>query len=158
QRELDALAFSVLLSFGAMQWTDWYETTRTRRGKLGLGTGTFSETVKRLTAEGRVQVDKDGCYQVVLDAVEDDVGLSPDTNAAAVEPKRCPEVVPEVSPRSRLPVALQEAMAEIEKLRAENKQLLDWITGESDALTCLQAIYQSPASSEHTRIKAATGA
>jgi hypothetical protein len=49
-------------------------------------------------------------------------------------------------------------MAEIAKLRAENKQLLDWITGESDALTTLQSIYQSPASSEHTRIKAATGA
>jgi hypothetical protein len=44
-------------------------------------------------------------------------------------------------------------MAEIEKLRAEN-----WITGDSDALTCLQAIYQNPASSEHTKIKAATGA
>jgi hypothetical protein len=162
QRELDALAFSVLLSFrqqGAMQWTDWFETTRTRRGRLGLGTGTFSETVKRLTAEGRVQVDKDGCYRVVLDAVGDDVGLSPDTNAAAVEPKRCSEVseaLPEVLPP--LPAALQEAMAEIEKLRAENEQLLNWITGDSDALTCLQAIYQNPASSEHTKIKAATGA
>ena len=49
-------------------------------------------------------------------------------------------------------------MAEIEKLRAENEQLLNWITGDSDALTCLQSIYQNPASSEHTKIKAATGA
>jgi len=47
---------------------------------------------------------------------------------------------------------------EIEKLRAENKQLLDWILGNTDALTCLQAIYQDPAASEHTKIKAATGA
>ena len=49
-------------------------------------------------------------------------------------------------------------MAEIAKLCAENKQLLNWITGESDALTCLQGIYQNPASSEHSKIKAATGA
>jgi len=28
-------------------------------------------------------------------------------------------------------------MTEIAKLRTENKQLLDWITGESDALTLL---------------------
>jgi hypothetical protein len=41
---------------------------------------------------------------------------------------------------------------------AENEQLLNWITGDSDALTCLQSIYQNPASSEHTKIKAATGA
>src|SRR5215472_11602322 len=48
-------------------------------------------------------------------------------------------------------------MAEIAKLRAENKHLLT-ITGESDALTCLQGIYQNPASSEYSKIKAATGA
>ena len=54
--------------------------------------------------------------------------------------------------------AFREAEAEIAKLRAENKQLLDWIMGDTDALTCLQSIYQSPESSEHTRIKAATGA
>jgi hypothetical protein len=180
QQALDALAFSVLLSFrqqGAMQWTDWFQTTRMRRGKHGLGPGTFSEAVKRLMANGRLQVDGDGCYQAVFDAEKDDiglkhqgdrtdlnnniieVGLSPDTNSAAVEPNRfseVSEVLPEVVPP--LPAALQEAMAEIEKLRAENKQLLDWITGDSDALTCLQAIYQNPESSEHTKIKAATGA
>ena len=48
-------------------------------------------------------------------------------------------------------------MTEIAKLRTENKQLLDWITGESDALTCFQGIYQNPASSEYGNIKAATG-
>src|SRR5215813_2644056 len=47
-------------------------------------------------------------------------------------------------------------MAEIAKLRAENKQLLT-ITGESDALTCLQGIYQNPASSEYSKIKAQPG-
>ena len=49
-------------------------------------------------------------------------------------------------------------VAEIAKLRAENKQLLNWIMGETDALTCLQAIYQNPESSEFSKIKAATGA
>jgi hypothetical protein len=49
-------------------------------------------------------------------------------------------------------------MAEIAKLRSENKQLLDWILGNTDALTCLQAIYQNPESSEYSKIKAATGA
>jgi len=45
QRELDELAFNVLSSFrqqGAMQWTDWYETTSARRGERGLGTTTFT--------------------------------------------------------------------------------------------------------------------
>ena len=49
-------------------------------------------------------------------------------------------------------------MAEISKLRSENKQLLDWILGTTDALTCLQAIYNNPESSEFSKIKAATGA
>src|SRR5215469_11756316 len=49
-------------------------------------------------------------------------------------------------------------MAEIAKLRTENKHLLDWILGTSDALTCLQGIYQNPESSEYSKIKAATGA
>jgi hypothetical protein len=58
QQDLDALAFKVLLSFrqqGGMRWTDWFETTRAQRGKLGLGTGTFSETVKRLTPHASSQ-------------------------------------------------------------------------------------------------------
>ena len=159
ERALDALAFSVLVSFrqqGAMQWTDWFETTRTRRGKLGLGPGTFSETVKRLIAQGRAQVDGDGYYRIVDDAVGDAVdsggGLADTENSAAAETNRFSEA-PEVSP-----VVLREAMAEIAQLRAENEMLLNWITGNSDALTCLQAIYQNPASSEHTKIKAATGA
>src|SRR5215471_12200190 len=74
ERELDELVFNVLSSFrhqGAMQWTDWYETTTARRGKEGLGTTTFNGAVKRLMAEGRVQIDGDGCYRVAYDAVED---------------------------------------------------------------------------------------
>ena len=49
-------------------------------------------------------------------------------------------------------------MAEITKLRTENKRLLDWILGTNDALTCLQGIYQNPEASEYSKIKAATGA
>jgi len=73
QRELDELAFNVLSSFrqqGAMQWTDWYETTSARRGERGLGTTTFNDAVKRLMAEGQVRMDKDECYRVAYDAVE----------------------------------------------------------------------------------------
>ena len=74
ERELDELAFNVLSSFrqqGAMQWTDWYETTTARRGKPGLGATTFNDAVKRLMAEGQVRMDKDECYRVAYDAVED---------------------------------------------------------------------------------------
>ena len=49
-------------------------------------------------------------------------------------------------------------MAEIDKLRAENQRLVDWINGESDALTCLQGVYNNPESSEGNRIKAAAAA
>ena len=83
QRELDELAFNVLSSFrqqGAMQWTDWYETTSARRGERGLGTTTFNDAVKRLMAEGQVRMDKDECYRVAYDAVElEDVVNTADT-------------------------------------------------------------------------------
>ena len=70
EQELDELVFNVLSSFrhqGAMQWTDWYETTAARRGDRGLSTRTFSTVVKRLVANGQVQKDKDDCYRVVYD-------------------------------------------------------------------------------------------
>jgi hypothetical protein len=91
QQELDELAFNVLASFrqhGAMQWVEWHETTRARRGERGLGTTTFSDAVKRLMAEGRVQIDGDGCYRVVAydTAVENERssrGLLEDRNGNA---------------------------------------------------------------------------
>jgi hypothetical protein len=49
-------------------------------------------------------------------------------------------------------------MEEIERLRAEIKQLVDWIMGDRDALSCLQAIYNNPAAAEGSRIKAAAAA
>ena len=83
QRELDGLVLGVLNSFrqqGAMQWTDWYETTSARRGERGLGTTTFNDAVKRLMAEGQVRMDKDECYRVAYDAVElEDVVNTADT-------------------------------------------------------------------------------
>jgi hypothetical protein len=52
-----------------------------------------------------------------------------------------------------------EAMrAELDQLRAENKQLTDWIMGGADALTVLQAIYRDLATSKSDRIKAAAAA
>src|SRR6516225_7509332 len=83
EQELDELVFNVLSSFrhqGAMQWTDWYETTSARRGERGLGTTTFNDAVKRLMAEGQVRMDKDECYRVAYDAVElEDVVNTADT-------------------------------------------------------------------------------
>ena len=58
----------------------------------------------------------------------------------------------------RLEYALRAQMDKINELRAENQRLVDWIMGESDALTCLQAVYNNPASSEGNRIKAAASA
>jgi hypothetical protein len=173
QQALDALTFSVLAGFrhlGGMRWTDWHEATRARRGKLS--TGTFSLVVRRLTAAGRVRIDKDGCYQVVFDMGEEAVADNSRTPATTL-----------ITSENSLPAsenalsnagtsdaaktkpsaavfleAFCEAEAEIAKLRAENKQLLDWIMGDADALTVLQSIYQSPESSQHTKIKAASHA
>ena len=95
QRELDGLVFNVLASFrhqGAMQWTDWHETTSARRRKVGLGTGTFSAIVKRLMAQGRVQMDGDGCYRV---AEMGAVNFIAAANAPAVDMERFSEVISE---------------------------------------------------------------
>jgi hypothetical protein len=111
ERELDALAFNVLASFrhqGAMQWTDWHETTRARRGKVGLGTGTFSNVVKRLMAQGRVQVDGDRCYRVVEDAVN----FITAENSPAVDTERFPEAFREAGDGNAdvADIALQQLM------------------------------------------------
>ena len=56
---------------------------------------------------------------------------------------------------NRFECVIRLQMAEIDKLRAENKRLVDWIMGDADALTTLQAVYQNPQASEGNRIKAA---
>jgi hypothetical protein len=124
-----------------MQWTDWHESARTKRGgKRGLATETFAAAVKRLVANGRVRKDENGCYEGVYTDAEASHGAG---NPRDVETGQSYEAL---------------LKAEIEALRAENQRLLDWIMGNTDALTCLQAVYQSPESSEYSKIKAAVGA
>jgi hypothetical protein len=48
--------------------------------------------------------------------------------------------------------------AELAQLRAEVKRLVDWINGDSDALTTLQRTYLDPKTTTSDRIKAAGAA
>jgi hypothetical protein len=59
---------------------------------------------------------------------------------------------------NRFECVIRLQMTEIDKLRAENKALVDWIQGDSDALTCLQTIYNSSTASETNKVKAAASA
>jgi hypothetical protein len=71
ERELDTLVFNVLASFGAMQWVEWYETTKVRRGEKGLGSDTFCIAIKRLMAKKQVRwVKRDRSYRIVRAAAE----------------------------------------------------------------------------------------
>jgi len=54
--------------------------------------------------------------------------------------------------------ALHRMMDENESLRAEVRNLLDWITGDADALTTLQRLYLNPEEPASSRIKAAQAA
>jgi hypothetical protein len=45
--------------------------------------------------------------------------------------------------------------AQVAELRAEVKQLVDWVMGDRDALHCLQSIYNNVDAAEGSRIKAA---
>ena len=49
-------------------------------------------------------------------------------------------------------------MVEIDRLRDEIRQLVEWINGDRDALTCLQFIYNDPNASAANRVKAAAAA
>src|SRR6516225_6168323 len=48
-------------------------------------------------------------------------------------------------------------MAEIAKLRTENKRPLDWILGNTDALTCLQASTKTQTRANTARLKPQPG-
>src|SRR3974390_536261 len=48
--------------------------------------------------------------------------------------------------------------AQLAQLRDENKQLVDWIMGDRDALVCLQSIYNDHGVDQSSRIKAAAAA
>ena len=52
----------------------------------------------------------------------------------------------------------RQQMEEIARLRAEVSMLLDWIMGDRDALTCLQATYNSTTASETNKIRATAAA
>ena len=58
----------------------------------------------------------------------------------------------------RFECVIRLQMTEIDKLRTENKRLVDWIMGDLDSLTVLQSVYSNPASTEVNRIKAAASA
>ena len=48
---------------------------------------------------------------------------------------------------------IRRQMAKIDELHAEIDRLVSWIMAHTDALTCLQAVYNSPTSTENNRIK-----
>jgi hypothetical protein len=58
----------------------------------------------------------------------------------------------------RLEQPVRDQMAKIDQLRSEVDGLVSWINGDKDALHCLQAVYNDPASSQNNRIKAAAAA
>jgi hypothetical protein len=47
---------------------------------------------------------------------------------------------------------------EIDKLRTEVQRLLDWIMGDANAHTALQAVYNDPTASQANKVKAAAAA
>lgn len=104
QRELDDLVFNVLVSFrhhSAMQWVDWYEMTRARRGKAGVGHTTFHNAVKRLMAEGRVRRSGDGCYRAVYDAGLEPGLTAPGSISGSVVPDKAVQAIEQLLNRKR---------------------------------------------------------
>ena len=59
---------------------------------------------------------------------------------------------------AQLEYVIREQMAEIDQLRAEVAGLVDWIAGEKDALSALQAAYVDPHSTPTNKIRAASSA
>src|SRR6516165_12537853 len=59
---------------------------------------------------------------------------------------------------AQLEYVIREQMAEIDQLRAEVDGLVDWIAGENDALSALQAAYVDPRSTPTNKIRAASSA
>ena len=59
---------------------------------------------------------------------------------------------------AQLEYVIREQMAEIDQLRAEVAAPVDWIAGEKDALSALQAAYVDPRSTPTNKIRAASSA
>jgi hypothetical protein len=53
---------------------------------------------------------------------------------------------------------VHDQMANINQLRSEVDRLVSWINGDTDALHCLQSVYNDASTSEANRIKAASAA
>jgi len=53
---------------------------------------------------------------------------------------------------ARYELVLDAQADEIDKLRAENGRLIDWIMGDANAHTALQSVYNNPQSSETNRV------
>lgn len=71
----EELAYRTLFSFFQSNdtWTQhsiWFQTTKTARGDKGLGNTTFSDIIKSLVRKGRIRVNEEGLYQVVLGPAE----------------------------------------------------------------------------------------
>jgi hypothetical protein len=58
----------------------------------------------------------------------------------------------------RLEQLVRDQMAKIDQLRSEVDRLVSWINGDTDALHCLQSVYNNANTSEANRIKAAAAA
>src|SRR6516165_8706196 len=59
---------------------------------------------------------------------------------------------------AQLEYVIREQMAEIDQLRAEVAALVDWIAGQKDALSALQAAYVDPRTTQTNKIRAAASA
>jgi hypothetical protein len=57
---------------------------------------------------------------------------------------------------ARLEYVVREQMKEIDRLRTENQSLVDWIKGDSDALTCLAQPHLRPIRSGPLQQRSAT--
>ena len=74
QRELDRLAFEILAAryTGPESWTcwsDWFALTKVKQGNCGLGPATFSDCIRRLLKQGKVeksQIAKNRFYRVIF--------------------------------------------------------------------------------------------
>jgi hypothetical protein len=59
---------------------------------------------------------------------------------------------------ARLEYTVREQRALMDQMQAEIDRLVDWIMGDKDALTCLQAVYNSPEESAGNKVRAAAAA
>ena len=59
---------------------------------------------------------------------------------------------------ARLEYTVREQRALLDQMQVEIDRLVAWIMGDKDALTCLQAVYNSPEESAGNKVRAAAAA